>query len=150
MKLSAIYRASSEFNLHPASAMRMRVRFLDTEMKRLVLIDDPLADAYADECADEILKLMKEIDRAVTQPKRDEISVEQIERARSYPIEQLIEFDRQGKALAWCHEDKTPSLAHWKKTNRARCFPCDKTFNPIDVLIDRDHLSFPEAVRRLT
>lgn len=67
------------------------------------------------------------------------ITPEMIERARQFPIENLIEFDRQHKAVAFCHAD-----------NRATCFPCNKSFNPIDVLTLRDGMSFRDAVRQLS
>lgn len=83
------------------------------------------------------------------QSRPGEITEEMIQVARSYPIEQLIEFDRSGKALAFCHADNHPSLTWHRAKNRATCFPCGKSFSSIDVLSQRDGLSFPDAVRRL-
>ena len=99
-----------------------------------------------------------EFDVAVTEFKSRPVRVEpekrfsdeRIEEAKAYPIEQLIEFDRTGKALAWCHTDRTPSLTWYRAGNRARCFPCGKSFNPIQVLMDRDGKTFVEAVKELT
>lgn len=78
------------------------------------------------------------------------ITPEMIERARQFPIENLIEFDRSGKALAFCHADNHPSLSWYRAGNRATCFPCNKSFNSIDVLTQRDGLSFRDAVRQLS
>lgn len=97
----------------------------------------------------EIGKITKEIERLDDDKKPDAITDEMIARAKDYPIEKLIDFDRTGKALAFCHADKTPSLSWWKKGNKATCFPCDKRFDPIDVLILRDGFTFYEAVKRL-
>jgi len=71
--------------------------------------------------------------------------------ARQYPIEQLIEFDRQHKAVAFCHADDAahPDLSWWRQKNLAHCFCCGTTFNPIDVLTQRDGLSFRDAVLQL-
>jgi hypothetical protein len=77
------------------------------------------------------------------------VTDELIKQARQYPIDQLVEFDRQGKAQAFCHKDKHPSLSWDKKRNRAHCFPCGKSFNPIDILTTRDGMSFQNAVRTL-
>jgi DNA primase len=32
------------------------------------------------------------------------------------------------------------------KTNLARCFPCQKNFNPIDMVMDAKHVNFRNAV----
>lgn len=73
---------------------------------------------------------------------------DQIQIANNYPIESLIDFNN-GKATAWCHSDKTPSLTIWKKGNKAKCWVCDKFFSPIDVLMQRDGLNFVDAVKFL-
>ena len=78
----------------------------------------------------------------------DRITDEQIEQARAYPIDKLIEFTR-GKALAPCHDDNAPSLSHDRKRNRATCFVCNKSFNPIDYIIMTDGLKFADAVKQL-
>ncbi len=75
---------------------------------------------------------------------------EMIRQARSYPIDRLIEFNQHGQALAFCHADNHPSLTWHKAKNRATCFPCGKTYNALDVLIQRDGYSFRAAVKQLT
>jgi hypothetical protein len=72
-----------------------------------------------------------------------------IETARSVDVRSVVEFGRSGKALAWCHEDKRPSLYYGNRTNRAVCPVCDKKFSALDVLINRDGYSFIDAVRSL-
>lgn len=76
------------------------------------------------------------------------LSEEMIEAARRFPVDRLVEFTR-GKATAWCHEDRNPSLYHGTRRNVAVCPVCNRTFNPIDILMDRDGLSFAEAVKAL-
>lgn len=78
----------------------------------------------------------------------NELTDGMIQHAREYPITNLIDFNN-GVASAWCHEDKTPSLKYWERANRARCFVCNLTFNPIDVLMERDGMNFYDAVKRL-
>jgi hypothetical protein len=75
------------------------------------------------------------------------ITDDMIEEARKYPIEKLIDFNRK-KARAWCHEDKTPSLVHLDRINKAWCPVCDKKFGPIDFLREQG-MSFPDAVKQL-
>jgi DNA primase len=76
------------------------------------------------------------------------ITEDQIQSARDYPIEQVVEFHR-GVALAFCHADTRPSLTWYKAGNRATCFPCGKSFNALDVLIERDGFNFIDAVKQL-
>jgi len=78
----------------------------------------------------------------------DLINDDMIAQAKDYPVEQLVEFAR-GKAKAWCHPDKNPSMYHANRTNRVNCPVCDKSFGPIDVCIERDGMTFVDAVRYL-
>lgn len=90
-------------------------------------------------------KRMKEIDKPQPEP---DITPEMIAQAKAYPIEKLIHFVK-GSAIAFCHDDKSPSLTWDKKRNRAKCWPCDKSFDSIAVLCERDGYKFKEAVREL-
>ena len=64
-------------------------------------------------------------------------------------ITEVVEFVR-GKAIAFCHDDKRPSLYLGNKGDgRAVCPVCNQVFSALDVLIKRDNLSFKEAVMRL-
>jgi len=127
------------------AAARMRSRFLLESIEVYEQMEDKdVADIWILECLDEIISLNKKI--VITHTPPDSITDTDIQIAKEYPIEEVIEFYR-GKALAFCHEDKTPSLV--KRKNRAICYPCNKSFNAIDVLIYRDGYSFVEAVKRL-
>lgn len=104
-----------------------------------------------DQAIDEARELrhLSSISKQNFKPTTGDITPDMIEQARQYPIEDLIQFDRQHKAVAFCHEDNHPSLSWHRAKNRATCFPCGKSFNPIDVLIQRDGITFPDAVKRL-
>ena len=78
----------------------------------------------------------------------NDITDAQLEIARNTPVETLIEFVN-GKAKAFCHDDSRPSLTHWKQGNRAVCWPCNKNFDPIAILMERDGMSFKRAVKTL-
>lgn len=92
------------------------------------------------------LKVMEKL--LVFKRRPDEITEEMIEQAREYPVDRLVDFCR-GKATAWCHNDRNPSMYHATRKNLAVCPVCDKKFNPIDILIYRDGYTFPEAVKAL-
>lgn len=69
-------------------------------------------------------------------------------RAKSYPLTNLIEFARN-KACCPLHNEKTPSLHYYKKTNTAYCFGCGKTVDSIDAYRNKYNTSFLEAVDEL-
>ncbi|MFZ4859227.1 MAG: CHC2 zinc finger domain-containing protein [Desulfuromonadaceae bacterium] len=121
------------------------------------LADDTgeLSAHFAQQVLDEVLQMARELRHLTRLAKGStshvgSITPELIEQSRLIPIEQLIEFDRQGKAVAWCHDDKVPSLTWHRSKNRATCFPCGKSFNSIDVLIQRDGMAFVDAVKTLS
>lgn len=153
-----IRKAAEEFGIPLRLALWQRKRCLQQIEKKLGIEFDkeqPTAIHYhftAEEIKEiraEIAKIDRELVLIDKPVQHDAITDEMISRVKNFPIERLIEFDRSGKALAFCHPDKTPSLSWWKKGNRATCFPCDKRFDPIDVLMLRDGFTFAEAVKRL-
>ena len=152
MRYSEIKKHAEKMGISTQSAVRMRIRYL------LEIID--AWDNYIEDKTDimppyttvdalnEIIYIRNYEVKSRKGEKLESITEEMIEAARAYPIEQVIEFNR-GLATSFCHSDKTPSLTLWKGQNKARCFPCGKTFNPIDILIERDGKSFIEAVKEL-
>lgn len=153
-----IRKAAAEFGVSFGLALRQRKSWLQTKEKlfiqQLDLEDDPILCHYKATdikiIRDDIIKLNAEIKRIETDNyKPDAITDEMIARARTYPVENLIEFNRAGRALAFCHSDKSPSLSWWKQTNTVTCFVCSKNFDSIAILTERDGLNFAEAVKRL-
>jgi hypothetical protein len=126
-----------EFNQRLISSGRINFRSIKT------------AKIWNDEMEKEICYLTKK--KVIILEKPNELmrlTEEEIKIANRHPIEHLIDF-KNGKATAWCHEDKHPSLTLWRHGNRAKCWSCDKGFSPIDVLMSRDNMGFIEAVRLL-
>lgn len=72
-----------------------------------------------------------------------------LEKAKTYPIDTLIPFVR-GKALCLWHDDKTPSLTYYPKTNTAYCFGCGKCVDAIDIYRKLHNCSFLTAIKNLT
>jgi hypothetical protein len=151
-----VFRAAAKFEISPRAAANMRMRYLREKAHDLLKRSPvhPIAGYWANQAMNEILWLLIETDKRERQMttsrfvRVDRISDDDIEAAKEYPIEQLIDFQR-GKAFAWCHEDKNPSMFHATRTNKAICPVCDKFYNPIDVLMERDGMSFKDAVREL-
>lgn len=78
---------------------------------------------------------------------KEGISPEAVERARTYPITNLVKSVR-GMALCPFHNEKTPSMDIRK--NFYHCYGCGQTGDVIDFVRKLEGLTFPEAIRRLT
>lgn len=97
---------------------------------------------------EEARKLRHRMKLLMTPPKKGSgITEDMIDRAREYPLSQLVEVDRRGFARCVAHEDRNPSM--FAKGNFAHCFSCGYSGDVIDVAMRILNLDFPEAVRRL-
>ena len=70
-----------------------------------------------------------------------------IAKAREYPFELLIEANKRHFAICPFHNEKTPSF--YIKKNFGYCFSCGKSCDTIGLLMERDNISFIEAVKQL-
>lgn len=149
MYWDTVFRRARDMGIDRVAAVRMRVRYLLQEIAicEKAPYDYDIIDMIIQDDFDEIYYLFGKIKR--TEVYTENITDEDIEKAKEYPIENLIELDARGKAIAWCHDDKNASMTLWKGKNKVRCWACSKTYNPIDILVERDGLSFIEAVKRL-
>ena len=77
---------------------------------------------------------------------RNRVTPEMIERAKEYPIENIVEV-RRGMAPCLFHEDRNPSM--YVKNNFAHCFSCGKTADVIEVYQKIHGATFHVAVRAL-
>ncbi len=70
-------------------------------------------------------------------------------RAKTYPLSNFIEFQRYKACCPW-HNEKTPSLHYYPKTNTAHCFgSCGRTYDAIDFYREAHHCGFKKAVEEL-
>ena len=69
-----------------------------------------------------------------------------VAQAKQYPFENLIQI-KKGKALCPFHDDHNPSMGI--KNNRYNCFACGEKGDTISFVMQRDGLSFIDAVRGL-
>ena len=150
MYWDAVFRKARELGIDRIAAVRMRVRYLlqEIEICEKAPYDYDVMNMIIQDDLDEIFYLFGKIKR--TEVYTESITDEDIERAKEHPIENLIELDSRGKAIAWCHDDKNASMTLWKGKNKVRCWACSRTYDPIDILVERDGLSFIEAVKRLS
>ena len=154
MNTHTLQKAAEETGISIESAIRIRIRYLLALIEQWAdYIDektDVMPESTSVDALNEIIRLKGFAHRLKKGIKsKSQITDEMIEAARNYPIENVIEFDRTGKALAFCHADKSPSLSWNRKSNKARCFVCCKSFSALDTLIERDKMSFIDAVKSL-
>lgn len=144
---------AEKFGINRRAAARMRVRYLKRDLgfylDHWARTGEGVALLWAKEILDEITYLMARC-RRVHHESRGRLSEGIVALAKATPITQVISFNRYGKAFAFCHEDKRPSLCHADRTNTAWCPVCDKRFNAVEVLMQRDGMTFVDAVRSLT
>lgn len=72
-----------------------------------------------------------------------------IEKAREYPLDSLIDFDKRGFAVCPFHEESSASFSYWQKNNLGHCFGCLRTADSIAVVMTKERKTFPQAVRHL-
>jgi hypothetical protein len=116
--------------------------------KKERVIERLLIGEKLQEIVKEIIKLQgKTIFLKHPEKSKNTITPDMIERARVYPFTELIEF-RNKQTLCPFHNDKTPSM-YLYKDNRVYCFGCNRGWDTIGFIVERDGLSFVEAVRQL-
>lgn len=67
-------------------------------------------------------------------------------------IGRYVPLKRAGRSYAACcpfHQEKTPSFHVWRETGTWKCFGCGKRGHAFGFLMEKEGLSFPEAVRQL-
>jgi hypothetical protein len=72
-----------------------------------------------------------------------------IAKAKSYPIENLIQVDHNGFTKCPFHSEKTPSFKVYRKQNRFHCFSCGADGDSIDLVCKMNSLDFKSAIKFL-
>ena len=143
------FRSAHLMEKNRLAAARIRIRFLKEQVDNLLPSKHPIAIHWANEALTEVRWLMERMHtKPITSTSPDRITESDIEMARSYPVNKLIDFSK-GSAVAWCHNDRRPSLYYASRLNFASCPVCQKKFGPIDICMDRDGMTFIDAVKYL-
>ena len=115
--------------------------------KRMLLIPSNESEKIYIEVS---LEISREIeDRLIRKMTARQTAVGDIDKAKAYPISELVEF-KHGFARCIFHSEKTASMKLYEKENRCHCFSCNKSFDSIDVYRQIHGCSFREAVKNLT
>jgi hypothetical protein len=146
MRLSYLYERLFELDVQLSERQERYEASLEQDQP---YIERGFIASYIPEIEKEIKKLEREINFIVSSSEKGDgkITPEMIERAKDYPLENLIEV-KHGKALCCFHDDHNPSMGI--KNNRYHCFACGAKGDPIDFISKRDGVSFHEAVRWLS
>lgn len=139
------FREADKMGLNRRRAANARIRYLKEKQSLYTESSDPAARIWEQEILDEI-NYLNRFWKVTTDQKK--ITEQDIEQARNYPIDRLIDF-KNHKAYAWCHEDNSPSLGHLTRLNKAKCYVCDKPFDSIDVVMHQNGVDFITAVKIL-
>lgn len=98
--------------------------------------------------SEERLRYLRTIGRPAKPGQRIEITPDMVKRAKAYPIDKLIEINRAGFTKCFGHRDRNPNNAY-TKGNFIYCFVCQKSWDTIAILMERDNYKFREAVMKL-
>ncbi len=80
---------------------------------------------------------------------RDPKLTDKIMRAKAYPIEDMVVFNR-GQASCLFHSERESSLHLYKEQNRVWCFGgCGRGYDAIDVYMKLNNCGFKEAVTQM-
>jgi hypothetical protein len=74
---------------------------------------------------------------------------EEIRRAKAFPFDQLLEFNRREFAKCLWHSEKNPSLHWYRKTNTIHCFGCGANHDTISFVMSEKKVDFINAVKML-
>ena len=79
----------------------------------------------------------------------DTIDDSMIERAKEYPIPDMLGEPTMNKYQCIWHDDQNPSMHFYEKTNSVHCFSCGGGGDSIAVAMKLYNINFKEAVKNL-
>lgn len=85
-----------------------------------------------------------------TEKKEGFITEQDIEKARDYPITELLPFDRSGFTHCIFHSENTPSMKYYTTTNTVHCFGCSKSHDSISIYMEQNKVDFITAVKQMS
>jgi len=148
LNIHTIRKLSKDCGVPYRQIINHRCYYLADEAIRQIYSGDPVWVEIGWEKLDEVIRLRESLKPRPMVADGDKVTDEMVERARDYPVDKLINFSH-GKATAFCHDDRNPTMYHAFRSNRANCPACNLSFDAIKVLMVRDGYTFAEAVRRL-
>ena len=148
-----------EVNIAQREAEKERKEYLSTLQKelkewvetipdknniRIEAIKEQLVNAKTTQEKHDIPRLLREV--KILKGITESVTKEMIERARQFPMENLIELKRK-MALCPFHNENTPSFS--VKNNSYHCFGCGVSGDTIDLAMHLKNYTFRQAVEFL-
>ena len=88
--------------------------------------------------------------KVVVKTKREVGSDDDLQNAKLYPVTNLLEFGKNGKAICPFHNEKSGSLHLYKNKNTTFCFgACWKPYDSINIYMKQNGCTLPEAIKEL-
>lgn len=120
------------------NALKLEIRKIQNEMGYTGFMEMRMEDLIERE-----KNIKKRIDAA-----GKEYSGDRLQQAKQVPIDTLIEV-RHGFASCPLHVDKTPSLKIYPNENRWHCFSCGSGGDTVDLIMAKNGITMPEAIKTL-
>lgn len=96
---------------------------------------------------DAFIKLERRAEKSEKRAWERSESDDALVRAKSYPVDNLISFDRQGNAKCLWHNERSGSLHYYKDSNNCYCFgACGRVYDSVDIYMALHKCKFKEAV----
>ena len=70
--------------------------------------------------------------------------------AKRYPMQSILKVNAQGFARCIWHDENTPSMKYYPKTNTVYCFGCSRAGDVLDVYMAKRGVTLSEAIKALT
>jgi hypothetical protein len=160
--IETIKKNAALFGIPMKTAVHMRLRFLKSRIEEL---QEEIAeysapgrheDAWAIYCVRDSRRELNPLEleaktliRFLRYGTSEEtnLSAAMVAVARKFPFRRLLTF--KGK-MTHCpfHDDRNPSMALYG--NRVRCFVCNRSWDVIEFVMEREGFDFREAVQHLT
>jgi hypothetical protein len=69
-----------------------------------------------------------------------------LSKAKSFPIDNLVEVKHGSKALCVWHDETNPSMHYYRKNNTVWCFSCGRGGDAVDVVMAQRNCTMVEAM----
>jgi hypothetical protein len=73
-----------------------------------------------------------------------------LQKAKAYPIEHILEIERGDFAICPFHNEKTASAKYYREDNRLHCFGCNRGADAIDIYMEINNVDFLTALKALS
>jgi hypothetical protein len=151
MKARDVYRKAEEFGITPEAALNMRIRYLKGRIQMFMACEEEpeLTTFWALRNIYEAVDMARHM-RKEKEIRDNEITPAMIDRAKSTPIETIVDFKRgKCRCINPAHDDNNPSMYHGTRTNTAQCPACGYKADSIEAYRVLYGVDFMTAVKNL-